>query len=63
MNDKEFERIAHNTIQCIKSTLIRKGAEYARGDRLSNFKRAGKLENSSPEMALRGMLTKHIVSI
>lgn len=63
MTDKEFRRVVGTVTRNIKSTLVTKGSEYARGDRLSNFKRAGELSHSTPEMALRGMLTKHIISI
>lgn len=63
MTDKEFKDVIKSSINHINTTLKTKGEEYARGDRLSNFKRAGELARSSPEMALRGMLSKHIISI
>jgi hypothetical protein len=41
-----------------------KGPEYARkGDRLSNFKDAGQLQRITPEDALLGMWSKHLISI
>lgn len=63
MNDDRFKSIVEGSIAHIRHSLVVKGKEYSRGDRLSNFKRAGKLSHSTPEMSLRGMLTKHIISI
>ena len=63
MTNEKFQQIVGDITGRIKQTLRAKGEEYARGDRLSNFKRAASLERCSPERALRGMLTKHLISI
>jgi hypothetical protein len=63
--DKEtFFEETDKFYQICRNTLGAKDIEYARnGDKLHNFKHAGLLERTSPERALRGMLTKHIISI
>lgn len=63
MNDKEFSNVLDDTILKSVSILKTKAGEYAKGDRLHNFKVAAKLGNCTPEMALRGMMAKHIVSV
>jgi len=64
MNSKDFDAVVEQRLEKIRALLIRKGAEYAYGgDRLSNFKRAAAVQQCTPERALVGMLTKHIVSI
>jgi len=63
MNDAEFQTVLDGQLAAINATLKSKGEEYARGDRLSNFKKAAALQGITPERALLGMLTKHIVSV
>lgn len=64
MTSERFEEIVKARIESCVATLCRKSIEYSReGDRLSNFLRAALFEDEEPEMALRGMLTKHIVSV
>lgn len=64
MNQKEFEQILERRIGRIRITLESKNKEYASdSDKLHNFKRAGKMENCTPEKALVGMMAKHIVSL
>lgn len=64
MNADQFAQIAEARIAHCRETLIAKGAEYARGgDRLHNFKTAARINGTGPEMALWGMLAKHIVSV
>lgn len=64
MTNKEFEKCFNKKINECKELLFRKAKEYASDeDRLSAFKTAAQLENTSPEQALGGMLAKHIVSI
>lgn len=63
MTNNEFNEILDGTVAIINRVLRSKADEYARGDRLHNFKIASQLANTSPEMALRGMLAKHIVSV
>jgi hypothetical protein len=63
MNDATFDDIVYKRIEKIKTVLAGKAKEYAKGDRLYNFKRAAKILNSTPESALLGMLMKHLVSV
>lgn len=60
----EFEKILSARISSIKSVLGNKAKEYAmEGDRLHNFKVAARVKNETPEKALWGMATKHLVCI
>jgi hypothetical protein len=65
MDSKRFEEIAKIRVaECLELMEVVKGLEYSRGgDRLSNFKRAGELQHVTPEVALLGMMSKHLVSI
>jgi hypothetical protein len=65
MDSKRFEELAKARVaKCLVLMEVIKGPEYSRdGDRLSNFKKAGKLQGVSPEVALLGMMSKHLVSI
>ncbi len=64
MLQREFDKLLDNIIEETKRTLANKADEYASSkDRLHNFKFAAKLESTCPEKALRGMMTKHVVSV
>lgn len=63
MNSQDFDKIVANRIEKIKSVLSSKAKEYAKGDRLYNFKRAAEIERVTTEKALLGMWAKHIVSV
>lgn len=64
MNHEEFNEIAKNRLDTCTEILIPKGLEYSRnGDRLHNFKTAGRIAGTTPERALLGMYLKHLVSI
>ncbi len=63
MTNQEFSIVLQDTIGRITSILGSKAQEYAKGDRLHNFNKAAALANTSREMALRGMLAKHIISV
>jgi hypothetical protein len=64
MTNEDFNALLEDMIAKIRSTLGHKAVEYARGnDRLSNFKLAAALNQSTPEKALLGMLTKHVISV
>ena len=65
MDSSKFESIALARIrECMELMTYMKGPEYSRdGDRLSNFKRAGELQKVTPEVALLGMMSKHLASI
>ena len=64
MQTEEFEDvIVKNCLYEIERTLGRKAEEYARGDRLSNFKKAAHLLGCTPERALLGFVAKHLVAL
>ena len=64
MTFNEFEKVLRNRTTKIWDILALKAKEYASDDdRLHNFKRAAAMQNITPEKALIGMFTKHMVSI
>lgn len=64
MTTDDFNAVVENRLLACREILIVKGGEYARGeDRLHNFKTAAKIQDTSPERALLGMYTKHLVSV
>jgi hypothetical protein len=64
MKTENFNKLTENFFEDCKAILGVKAGEYTQeGDRLSSFKRAAGLELCEPEESLKGMLTKHIVSI
>ena len=64
MNAEDFDKIVAARMAWCNKTLCAKGDEYARdGDRLWNFKAAGRKRNQHPAQALAGMEVKHDVSV
>lgn len=63
MKSEDFDEIFIDQIRQCEKMLTRKGNEYADEDRLSNFKKAACLQNTTPKNALGGMFAKHVVSI
>jgi len=63
MTNEEFNYLVEDAIEDIRQTLSKKGEEYAYGDRLSNFKQAAEFLGCTPEQALWGFVTKHIVAL
>lgn len=63
MKSEAFNDIVEKQIAQCRTTLVRKADEYATEDRLHNFKVAAQLQGITPEQALLGMWTKHVVSI
>lgn len=63
MTDDQFNEILNSRLIKIQNVLGKKAAEYARGDRLSNFKRAAAAMQCSPEQACISFWMKHVVSI
>ena len=65
MDNATFDRISRNRMEeCLALMTRVKGPEYASSaDRLSNFKRAAVLLDSTPEEALAGMWIKHVESL
>lgn len=65
MNIEKFKTETTNFIDNATELLhYKKAKEYSGNhDRLKAFKEAGKLLNCQPETALKGFLTKHIISI
>ena len=64
MTPERFNEILAKRLEATKAVLASKATEYASGrDRLHNFNRAAAMLGTTPEKALIGMWTKHIVSI
>lgn len=63
MNDPVFVDLVKTRTLKIQNVLAKKAKEYARGDRLHNFKRAAKALNCTPERACISFWMKHVVSI
>lgn len=64
MNAKDFNEIVYNRMDWCEQILLVKGEEYSReGDRLWNFKSAGRKRNKHPAEALLDMKVKHDVSV
>lgn len=64
MKIDRFNKVVQDQLEYSASLLVTKGNEYVKGsDRLAAFKKAGALQNETPEQALLGMLAKHLVSI
>lgn len=62
MNNEQFNAIVDRRIEKIKQVLCSKAEEYARGDRLSNFKQGAALTNEKPIEVLAGLMVKHEVA-
>ena len=64
MTNQIFNEVAEKLLNNTHNTLIRKQNEYSLDeDRLSCFKRAAHIQQTTNAKALAGMLTKHVVSI
>lgn len=63
MTDSEFDQVVADVCAGIVKVLQSKAKEYARGDRLHNFKRAAAMDGETPEKALKGMWKKHVISV
>ena len=70
MTQEQFDTAVVDQVKHCMELLTAKGREYTQDmetipelDRLSHFKKAAALMGQSPEQALMGMLSKHLVSI
>jgi hypothetical protein len=64
MRTDQFNTIVNSRCEKIQKVLVKKAAEYSSAeDRLHNFKVASRINDETPEKALWGMMTKHLVSI
>lgn len=64
MTQERFNKVIVDQLSKTEALLVSKGKEYApAADRLAAFKHAADLQQTTPEVALGGMLAKHIVSI
>ncbi len=63
MNNEVFGKVLSGRLQRIRETLAGKADEYARGDRLSNFKKIARFRDVTPEDALMGLVMKHIAAL
>jgi hypothetical protein len=63
MNQKDFGKLIADRIEYSTSVLARKGVIYSSDDdRLSNFKSVGAMKKETPQKALWGMVSKHIIA-
>jgi hypothetical protein len=64
MSPEQFKIYLDEMLEHCLGLLVSKNKDYAKnGDKVWNFRRAAQIENSFPVKALRGMMTKHVVSI
>jgi len=64
METKDFNKIVNDRKIRISKILQAKATEYAKGgDRLSNFKEAALFMQCTPEKALLGFVTKHMIAL
>ena len=65
MKNEEFAKLVEAELVRCCDLLLDKGKEYAEAnpDRLDAFKHAAAFERVTPQRALFGMLTKHLISI
>ena len=63
MQTEQFNKIIKQRLEKVQATLIAKADEYARGDRLSNFKKIAHLNSCTPEKSLMLLVSKHIVAL
>ncbi len=64
MRNKEFEGITKKTLENVGNKLTHKNKEYADADnKFHNFDRAAEIMKCTREEALKGFMTKHIVSV
>lgn len=63
MKDTDFNDLTRHRMNRCGEVLMVKAAEYATEDRLHNFKVAAALMQCTPERALLGMWSKHVVSV
>lgn len=63
MDKNTFDKVVEARLQKISSVLGSKAKEYARADRFYNLKRAAEIMRTTPEHALLGMWSKHLVSV
>lgn len=63
MNAEEFEKVFEAQVQRCRDILVLKAKEYAKEDRLHNFKQVAHLKGEDPVAAIVGLMAKHTVSI
>lgn len=63
MDNEKFKTVVQDRMQKTIDTLIAKASEYARGDRLSNFKKIAAFRQKSPEDVLFSLVAKHIAAL
>ena len=60
---KTYSERIEDMIEHCKDMLLTKHTEYATEDDFHNFNVAASLQNVTPQQALVGMMTKHVVSV
>lgn len=60
----EFDMVVEARCEKINKVLVAKAKEYAQGqNRFHNFDVAARIHDTTPEQALLGMMSKHLVSV
>ena len=63
-NQVSFDQVIQHRTDAIHNTLDKKAKEYASDtDRFHNFRVAARINKTTPERALKGMMLKHEVSV
>jgi hypothetical protein len=63
MKTSRFDRIVKARLKEITKTIVEKGAEYARVDRLHNFNRLSELQRQCKEKSLLHLCDKQYISL
>jgi hypothetical protein len=63
MEIDKFNEVVNQRCEKMKNVLSSKGNEYARGDRLSNFKKGSSALTQTPEEFCVELWMKHVISI
>lgn len=64
MNEEDFNDAVEVEISRIQGVLFGKNRNYNPGDdKLATFKKAAAIQGNTPEQALLGMASKHLVSV
>jgi hypothetical protein len=64
MTTPDFNKVVEDQLERIRNVLVKKAAEYnLDDDRLSVFKHTAALLDNTPEQALLGFMSKHIISM
>ncbi len=63
MTTEEFQRVVEQRLEKTRATLAAKADEYARADRLSNFKKIAAFRDKTPEEVCMALVAKHFAAL